>query len=110
MTRRTRTRRKPAPALAAFALGTLAADRPRCEPVEIDDPTNAALDTIESHVREVIRDGGEPALLARLHRLMPANVVVDGRLGAAAGTPAAGGSVSPPCRVGGSKSLITGSN
>ncbi|PPD05839.1 MAG: hypothetical protein CTY28_15950 [Hyphomicrobium sp.] len=97
MTRTTRTRRH-----AALALGTVAAARPRCEPVEVEDTTNAALELIEAHVRDVLRAGGEHALMMRLSRLLPGNVVVDGRLGGAAGSERAGDCAPSPARVGSS--------
>lgn len=45
--------------------------RPRVEPVETDDPINAALDALEQMIRNIMGAGGEHALRARLRRLLP---------------------------------------
>ncbi len=80
---RTRRNRTTAPT-SQLALARTAASRHRCEPLEIEDPTNAALDLIEAHVRDVLRAGGEHALLRRLARLLPDHITVDARAGGAA--------------------------
>lgn len=68
-------RRPPASPLQALG-SSAAAARPRCEPVEIEDPTNAALDLIEAHVRDVLRAGAEHALVLRLARLLPGKIAI----------------------------------
>ncbi len=94
---RARNRRRSAAALP-MALARAAVARPRCEPVEIEDPTNVALDDIEARVRDVLRAGGEVALVARLARLLPGFEVVNGgsMLGVPSSSAVGSGSVSPP--------------
>ena len=91
-----RNRRRSAAALP-MTLARAAVSRPLCEPVEIEDPTNAALDQIEAHVRDVLRAGGEHALRRRLERLLPSAEVVDGRgpVNARPGAEAGGGCLPP---------------
>jgi len=44
---------------------------PAHEPDERDDPLNAALDAAEQLVRNIVANGGEAPLRARLARLLP---------------------------------------
>lgn len=46
--------------------------RPMVEPVEIEDPLNRALDACEALVGNIVSNGGEAALRARLARLLQA--------------------------------------
>lgn len=44
---------------------------PRSEPAEREDPLNVALDAVEQLIANIVAEGGEAPLRARLKRLLP---------------------------------------
>lgn len=73
---RTRSNRAPMPRRRLPAPISV---QPVVEPVEIEDPLNVALDDCETLVGNIVANGGEAALRARLARLLPAETLEGGQ-------------------------------
>lgn len=70
------TRTRTQAASSQLALARAVVSRPRCAPQELNEVRNAQFDLVEGHIRDLLRNGAEYALLRRLQRLLPEYFVV----------------------------------